>query len=189
MERRAVSRSRLGVGRIVGSRTALAVLLTIGVASLAGCSKTAPSGKTAAESKGGSGSEPSTKVPASNNTGPSGKKETSPSATRGPATERAAGKNVVQLTDRTCVYFEPRWASIRVGESVTWHSGLKSPVTLHVASGAFEHTEFKISPGGTVSSGPARAAGSFSIWCDPAACQVSPHGIEGSGPGVVVSGR
>jgi plastocyanin len=161
----------------------------IGVASLAGCGKTAPGGKTAAESKGGSTSEQSTKAPESNSTRPSGSKETGASATRGAATEHVGGKNVVQLSDRRCVYFEPRWAGIRVGESVTWHSGLKSPVTIHVASGAFDRTEFKIPAGGTVSSGPARIAGSFSIWCDPAACQVSPHGVEGSGPGVMVSGK
>jgi plastocyanin len=189
MERRAESRARFGVGRIVESRTALLVLLMIGAASLAGCGKTEPGDKTTADYKGGARTEQSTKASESNDTRPSGSNRTGTSAKRGAATEHAGGKNVVQLSDRGCMNFEPRWASIHVGESVTWRSDLKSPVTIHVAIGAFEHTEFKVPAGGTVSSGPARIAGSFSIWCDPTACQGAPRGAQGSGPGVAVSGN
>ena len=189
MERRADSRARLGVGRIVGSRTALVVLLVIGVASLAGCGRTRPGGKTTADSKQGGRTEQSTKALGSNDTRPSGSNRTGGSATRGAATERAGGKNVIQLSNRGCVNFEPRWVSIHVGERVTWHSDLKAPVTIHVAIGAFERTEFRVSAGGTVSSGPARIAGSFSIWCDPTACQGTPRGTQGSGPGVAIFGN
>ena len=186
MERKAESRARLGVGRIFGSCTALVVPLMIGAASLLGCGKTEPGGKTAAHSKGGAPTEQSTKASGSNDRSSKG---TGASATRGAATERVGGRGIVQLSDHGCVNFEPRWTSIHVGESVTWHSGLKSPVTIHVAVGAFEHTEFRVSAGGTVSSGPARIAGAFSIWCDPTACQGSPRGAQDSGPGVRVTGK
>lgn len=94
--------------------------------------------------------------------------------------------NVVRLTRQVCVLFEPRWSKVRVGETLTWASGLDSPVTIHVSPGVFEKTEFVVPAGATVSTGPARVAGSFSIWSEPAACQGVPRGVQGAGPGVTV---
>jgi plastocyanin len=96
--------------------------------------------------------------------------------------------NRVVLTEKGCVQFEPSWATVQVGQPVTWHSELKSPVTIHVSPGGFDRSEFVVQPGTSASSGPARSAGSYSIWTDPAACQGSARGVQGSGPGVKVEG-
>ena len=101
---------------------------------------------------------------------------------------RTGPTNRVRLTYKGCVQFEPQWASISVGQSMTWSSGLKQRVTIHVSPGAFDKTEYVVSAGATVSSGPARRSGSFSIWTDPAACQGVPRGAQGPEPGVLVLG-
>ena len=78
---------------------------------------------------------------------------------------------------------------------VTWDPGLigtaiiqndDSPVTLHVSAGAFDKTEYVVRPGGSITAGPARAAGSYTVWSEPAACQGPPRGVRGSGPGISV---
>lgn len=92
----------------------------------------------------------------------------------------------VRLTDAGCVEFEPHWAIITIGKSLTWHSDLKTPVTIHVSPGAFDKSEFIVRPGGSISSGPARATGIFTIGSQPNACQGPPLGVRGSGPGLTV---
>jgi len=96
--------------------------------------------------------------------------------------------NRVVLTQRGCVQFEPQWVTVHVGQSVTWHSDLKSPVTIHVSPGGFDRSEFVVRPGANASSGPAKSTGSYSVWTEPAACQGSPRGVRGSSPGVEVEG-
>lgn len=98
----------------------------------------------------------------------------------------SAQSNRVRLTQRGCVEFEPRWAKIRVGQSLSWHSELKVSVTLHVPTGAFDRMEYVVRPGQTVSTGPARSPGSYPVWTAPAACQGIARGVQGSGPGVTV---
>ena len=94
----------------------------------------------------------------------------------------------VRLTQKGCVQIEPDWTSVGVGQSLTWHSELKSPVTIHVSPGAFDKAEYVVRAGATTSTGPARKAGSYSIWTTPAACQGVPRGVQGAGPGVTVEG-
>jgi hypothetical protein len=105
-----------------------------------------------------------------------------------PEPELQAGPaNHVYLSDRTCVHFEPHWATVHVGQGLTVTSRLKVPVTLHVMSGAFEKSAFVLKPGETVTTGPAHDAGKFTMWTEPAACQEIPRGGEGA-PGVIVEG-
>jgi hypothetical protein len=106
--------------------------------------------------------------------------ESSPAPQAGPA-------NHVYLSDRTCVHFEPHWATVHVGQGLTVTSRLKVPVTLHVLSGAFEKSVYVLKPGETVTTGPAHDAGRFTMWTEPAACQEIPRGGEGA-PGVIVEG-
>jgi plastocyanin len=92
----------------------------------------------------------------------------------------------ITLSDRRCIQFEPQWTRVRVGESVTWHSELKSPMTIYVSPGVFSRVSFLVRPGATVSTGPARAVGRFSFWTEPSACLDMPRGVLLSGPGVNV---
>ena len=100
----------------------------------------------------------------------------------------AGAMNRVRLTQHGCIRFEPQWSDIHVGQSLEWYSELKSTVTIHVSGGAFDKTEYVVGPGAMVSTGPARASGSYSVWSEPAACQGAPLGARGSGPGVTVEG-
>ena len=101
----------------------------------------------------------------------------------------SAQSNRVRLTQRGCIEFEPHWSKIRVGQSLTLHSDLKVPVTIHVPTGAFDRMEYIVRPGQTVSTGPARSRGTYPIWTAPAACQGIARGVQGSGPGVTVEGE
>jgi hypothetical protein len=101
---------------------------------------------------------------------------------------QAGATNRVRLTQHNCIQFEPQWSDLVLGKPLTFYSALKAPVTIHVSGGAFEKTEFVVRPGATVSTGPARATGSYSMWSEPAACQGAPLGARGSGPGVTVGG-
>jgi plastocyanin len=99
----------------------------------------------------------------------------------------AAGpSNHVRLVQHSCIQFEPQWCDIQLGQPLVWTSELKTPVTIHVSGSAFDKAEYVVRPGATLSTGPARAAGSYSIWSEPAACQGAPLGARGSGPGVTV---
>jgi plastocyanin len=100
----------------------------------------------------------------------------------------AGRTNRVVLTDRGCVQFDPHWSTVHPGQSLTWRNDLRTNVTIHVSPGAFDRTEYLVRPGATVSSGPARGTGPFTIWTEPAACQGVPRGVQGSGPGVTVEG-
>jgi plastocyanin len=132
-------------------------------------------------------------------TGPQSKAETSAksevaSTTPDPAppsAQPAPGGSVhrITLTDRGCVRFEPQWTNVQVGQSVSWRSELKSPLTIHVTHGAFDKESFVVRPGATVSTGPARGAGTFSFWTEPAACREAPRGALMAGPGVQVQER
>lgn len=92
----------------------------------------------------------------------------------------------ITLSDKRCIRFEPQWTDVRVGESVTWHSDLKSPLTIYVSSGVFARESFRVRPGATVNSGPVRTAGRFSFWTEPSACRQAPRGVLLAGPGVRV---
>lgn len=92
----------------------------------------------------------------------------------------------ITLSDKRCIRFEPQWMSVRVGESLTWHSDLKSPMTIYVSPGVFAKESFRVRPGATISTGPARAAGRYSFWTEPAACRDAPRGVLLAGPGVRV---
>jgi len=94
----------------------------------------------------------------------------------------------VILTSKGCVEFEPDWTRIQVGQSLSWRSELKTPVTIHVSSGAFDNAQYVVKPGAVVHTNPARHPGSYSIWTEPAACQTAPHGVQGPGPGLQVEG-
>ena len=97
-----------------------------------------------------------------------------------------AATNHVRLTQHGCIEFEPHWCDIHIGQPLVWVSELKSPVTIHISPGAFGKSEYVIRPGATMTTGPARAEGSYSMWSEPAACQGAPVGAHGSGPGVTV---
>ena len=108
------------------------------------------------------------------------------STSQPPSTKESSSTHRITLTERGCIRFDPQWAEVHVGESVTWHSDLKSPVTIHVASGVFANESYVVRPGATVSSGPARAAGNHSFWAEPTACHDAPRGALPAGPGVRV---
>lgn len=93
----------------------------------------------------------------------------------------------ITLSDKRCIQFEPQWTSVHMGQSITWHSELESPITIYVSPGVFSKLSFVVRPGATVSTGPARAVGRFSFWTEPTACQDSPRGVLLSGPGVTVN--
>ncbi|HEY2954525.1 MAG TPA: hypothetical protein VGK89_04690 [Candidatus Eisenbacteria bacterium] len=111
------------------------------------------------------------------------------SRSKSSGTRSSAGAVHVRLTQGGCVEFEPQWATIRVGQSVVWHSRLKHSVTIHVRAGAFAHTAYTVRAGGTASSGPAKATGSYAMWTKPGACRGTPVGALGAGPGVKVERR
>ena len=107
-------------------------------------------------------------------------------ASQSPSPRQSASTHRISLTERGCVRFDPQWAEVHVGESVTWHSGLKSAVTIHVAPGTFAKESYIVRPGSTVSSGPALVAGNHSFWTEPTACHDVPRGALPAGPGVRV---
>jgi hypothetical protein len=92
----------------------------------------------------------------------------------------------IALTEDGCIKFEPQWTSVRLGQSIAWHSDLKKPITIYVSPGVFSSLSFVVKPGRTVSTGPALASGRYSFWTEPAACREAPRGVMLSGPGVMV---
>jgi len=108
-----------------------------------------------------------------------------------PATHLLASKPAgsfhrISLSDRRCIRFEPQWTSVHLGQSVIWHSDLKTPIRIYVSPGVFDKLSFLVRPGATVSTGPAHLAGRFSLWTEPSACQDMPLGVALGGPGVTV---
>jgi plastocyanin len=165
------------------------VLLSLMLVASAGCSsrsgesttggsQSSPDSGATASATAKSGEQQHPATPASKST------EAHPNAQS--KAEPVAQAGHVRLLQKACVQFEPQWISIGVGKSLTWDSELKAPVTIHVTAGAFSKTEFVVRPGASVNSGPARAAGDYAIWTEPAACQGAPRGARGSGPGVTV---
>ena len=107
-------------------------------------------------------------------------------ASRATSTSASAGTHTVRLTRSGCVEFEPVWTDLRVGETVTFHSTLDVPITLHLSGDAFGRAEYVVRPGGTVRTGPAKGTGTFTIQSEPRSCQGAPRGVRGSGPGVMI---
>ena len=107
-------------------------------------------------------------------------------ATHLPRSRRAGSIHLITLSDQRCIRFEPQWTRVRVGQSITWQSELKSPMTIYVSPGVFAKNSFHVRPGATISTGPARAAGRYSFWTEPSACRDSPRGVLLAGPGVKV---
>ena len=99
---------------------------------------------------------------------------------------RAGTIHRITLTDKRCIRFDPQWTDVRMGQSVTWHSELKAPLTIYVSPGVFKRDHYLVRPGATVSTGPALAAGRYSFWTEPSACRVAPRGVLMAGPGVRV---
>ena len=99
----------------------------------------------------------------------------------------ASASQSIRLIQKGCIQFDPPWTTIRVGQRLTWRSRLKRQVTIHVSAGAFDRTAYVVSAGGSVSTGPAREPGSYSMWSRPASCQGTPSGVHGTGPGVTVA--
>jgi plastocyanin len=161
------------------------VLLSLLLIASAGCGS-----RSGESTTGGSQSSPDSGATASA-TAKSGEEQhqATPAAKPSEAQTKAAPvaqAGHVHLVGKGCVQFEPHWVSIGVGQSLTWDSELEAPVTIHVTAGAFDKTEFVVRPGGSVKTGPARAANDYAIWTEPAACQGAPRGSRGSGPGVTV---
>ena len=99
---------------------------------------------------------------------------------------RSGTIHLISLSDRRCIRFEPQWTSVRVGQSITWHSDLKSPMTIYVSPGVFARESFLVRPGATVSTGPSHSVGRYSFWTEPSACRDMPRGVLLAGPGVRV---
>jgi hypothetical protein len=99
---------------------------------------------------------------------------------------RAGTIHRITLTDKRCIRFDPQWTDVRLGQSVTWHSELKAPLTIYVSPGVFSRDHFLVRPGATVTTGPALASGRYSFWTEPSACRVAPRGVLMAGPGVRV---
>ena len=162
------------------NRAALFVVAVFLVIAVFGCGRRGNEGKSAsteqpaerpAESKAATGE--TAKPPAEAGS-------SQPRATRtGPA-------HLVRLTEKGCVQFEPHWTTIGIGQSLTIHSELKSAVTIHVSPGAFDKSVYVLHAGASMSTGPARQPGSYSISTVPPACLGVPRGVQGSGPGVTV---
>jgi len=120
-------------------------------------------------------------------TASAGVKHEAKASTSGHVVAQAGPTNRVRLTGHGCIRFEPQWSDIAVGQPLVLYSELKSSVTVYVSPGAFAKVQFVVRPGANVSTGPAHASGSFSMWSEPAACQGPPLGARGSGPGVTVA--
>ncbi|MGH7730196.1 MAG: hypothetical protein ACRENJ_03000 [Candidatus Eiseniibacteriota bacterium] len=99
---------------------------------------------------------------------------------------RAGTIHRITLSNRRCIRFEPQWTSVRMGQSITWHSDLRTPITIYVSPGVFARDNFRVRPGATISTGPALASGRYSFWTEPAACRDCPRGVLLAGPGVRV---
>ena len=165
-------------------RTAVAALMT-GIAIAAASCGSQPAGESANATAASSSGPAATKAAA--RSAPA-RAESDARATRPRQEAPVATRGRIRLTDTGCVTFEPQWTTVNVGQSLTWTSAMKTPVTIHISGGAFDRSEYVVRPGGTVSTGPARTSGSFTIWSEPAACQGPPRGVLGSGPGVTVEG-
>ena len=166
-----------GVVRFSPERTAAALAVSVFLLVVAaGCGTKGAEHKPVALSKTGSPKAPAPASPSKD--------------ARRAADHRVASAeptNRVHLINKGCVQLEPHWTTVRVGQSLEWRSELKTPVTIHVSPGAFDKTEYIVRAGASVSTGPARGRGPYSIWTEPAACQGIARGVQGSGPGVTVA--
>lgn len=107
-------------------------------------------------------------------------------ASPGARARKAGIVHKITLSQRRCIRFDPQWTSIHVGQSVSWHSDLKTPLTIYISPGIFPHDNYTIRPGQTVSTGPAKSPGRYSFWTEPCACREAPRGVLLAGPGVRV---
>lgn len=166
-------RARIAFASGQGAFAALTLLLSLATA---GCSSHKAENKPAA-AEGTTRAKTATTSPAS--------ESRQPAAEARPA--NVAGH--VRLSSKGCVEFDPHWTSIMVGQAMSWRSELKSTVVIHVSHGAFDKTDYVVRPGATVSTGPARGTGTYSIWTEPMACQEVPRGVQSSGPGITVKAK
>lgn len=172
---------RTRVGRIAPQHRAALLVLTLVFTSAIGCEAQRVERKSAATETGGD-----SKAHVSTDASHGSHGDQAITARQGAKSRGATTR--VRLTQKGCIQVEPVWTQIRVGQSLTWHSDLELPVTIHVSPGAFEKTEYVVRAGASTSTGPARSPGSYSIWTSPAACQGVPRGVQGAGPGVTVEG-
>ena len=107
-------------------------------------------------------------------------------ASPGSKARKAGIVHKITLSQRRCIRFDPQWTSIHVGQSVSWHSDLKTPLTIYISPGIFPRDNYTIRPGHTVSTGPAKSPGRYSFWTEPCACREAPRGVLLAGPGVRV---
>jgi plastocyanin len=165
---------------LLGTLFALFLFASIGCGS-GGSPSTANHSETSADSAAATAGSDDAQT-----TTPSDQGQTATTSSSADHATPAAEPGVVHLVDKGCVQFEPHWVTIAPGQTVTWVSDLKAPVTVHVDAGAFNKTQFVVAPGARVTSGPAGTAKDYKVWTDPNACQGAPLGARGSGPGVAV---
>ena len=173
---------RIGThGRAMGRGPATALVTIILVVAVAGCGARHTEQAPAASRPAGESSDQTTVVASTQGSanGPESSTRLSESARPGPV-------HRITLSNRRCIRFEPQWTSVRVGQSITWHSELRTPMRIYVSPGVFDRVSFLVRPGATVSTGPARSVGRFSFWTEPCACREAPRGVLLAGPGVRV---
>lgn len=159
------------------SRLAPTLLAMLLIAAVSGCGGN-KSAQAPADQQAGNTSSSSTQAVAAN-------VEQQPTM-QTPMTRRGGTVHLITLSDRRCIRFEPQWTRVSMGQSITWRSDLKTPITIYVSPGVFRKSNFHVRPGRTVTTGPALASGRYSFWTDPAACREAPRGVLMAGPGVKV---
>lgn len=182
------------IGGVHGRNRTMSAWQRVALGALAGFIITASNGcsiqRAERDSAGTEGGSASKKTTAAAGTKGTAKTSAKSAATSGAGTsaKSVGGVHRVRLTERGCVQLEPHWTDLGIGESIEWRSDLGHSVTIQVAQGAFDQTEYVVRPGATVQTGPARAAGSFAISTEPATCQGIPRGVRGASPGLTVAG-
>jgi len=187
----AILRGRLRSGRTRGRATALVVSLAVLLLlAVAGCGSQGGKGSSSQGAKTSARAEKST---SGTSKSASGATKAAPGATKSSAARTSAqGAQTtavpghVQLRLKGCVEFEPRWSNVAAGQTLTWHNQSSSAITILVAPGAFDRSEYAVPARGVVISGPARKPGDYTISTTPAACQGIPLGVRGTAPGVTV---
>jgi len=172
------------------ARGAVSATLTLLLLAIAGCGARHTEQASNAPSSGNESSAKTTLVASTQMAGTQGAAggQVTGGVTGSPGSKskRAGTVHRITLSARRCIRFDPQWTSIRVGQSLTWHSDLKTPLTIYISPGIFPHDHYTIGPGQTVSTGPAQSPGRYSFWTEPCACREAPRGVLLAGPGVRV---
>jgi hypothetical protein len=173
-----------------------ALLTTLMLATVAGCgarktdqaSSGARSGNESSTPTTVAGNESSKPTTVASNVSETATHEMATSAipTHLPGYRPAGPVHQIRLSQKGCVQFEPQWTNVRLGQAVTWHSDLKTPVRIYVSPGVFARASYLVRPGTTVNTGPALAPGRYAFWAEPKACRQAPRGVLLAGPGVRV---